>query len=135
MALKKILILGTGKLARDLVPYFKKSFDELEFASTFDDAVGTRFSGHPVVSIDNIRSYDRVVIASSYSEEIIQSLRGRYPEILDRVKVINLDEPFLGGIIYNNDSQVIIRKVRVFFLFPYALIFFFALLVISRYFP
>jgi hypothetical protein len=132
MALKKVLILGTGKLARDLVPYLKKSFDELEFASTFDDAVGTRFSGYPVVSIHNIRSYDRIVIASSDSEEIIQSLMERFPEILDRVKVINFDEPFLEGNIYNNDSQVIISKIRFFFFLPYALIFF-ALLVLSHY--
>lgn len=133
MILNKVLVLGTGKLARDLVPYLKKNVDKLEFANTFDDNVGSRILGHPVVSINNIQSYDSIIIASSYSEEIIQTLKERCPDILSRVKIFNPDEPFLGSVIYNKDSQFIVNKIQFFFLLPYLLICLLILFLVLRY--
>ena len=118
MPIRTVIVIGTGTLARDLLPYLRKNFDIIDFASTINDGVGLRFYGYKIVNIERIINYNHIIVASSFSEEIILFLSKEFPMVIPRIKIVNLDEPFLGWIHYHGETTRIIRRLRFLFLLP-----------------
>ena len=118
MSNSDVIVIGTGTLARDLLPYLRKNFDEIDFTSTINDGVGSSFNGCRIVDIERIINYSHIIVASSFSEEIMFFLSRRFPLVVPRVKIVDLDELFLMQGRHHRETLRIIRRLRFLFLLP-----------------
>jgi hypothetical protein len=118
MPSRTVIVIGTGSLARDLLPYLRKNFGVIDFTSTINDGVGLDFYGYKIVAIEQIINYPHIIVASSFDEEIMLFLSRKFPMVISKIKTVNLDDPVLGLTHCYGETTRIIRRLRLLFLLP-----------------
>lgn len=142
--MKKIYIYGTGSMALEYLPALLRHFQVIGFLDSNQAKAGSTLLGLPIVHVSEIcaNDYDRIVIASSYAEEINKTITDAglpagvsaeaLPEVVEFLKQLNqlksdYDEKNLAAIklprvpldeIHINETRLITDRNRLLELLP-----------------